>query len=216
MKMLKLWQLKRMGVSLVGKEIYVQKGATIGRGAVLYAPCYVLGDSVVGQNAVLYPCCRIFNSTVGENSVIDASVVENSTVKSGCTVGPFAHLRAGTVVENGCRVGNFVEIKNSVLSEGCKTAHLSYVGDASLGRNVNVGCGVAFANYDGIKKQKIVVGDGAFIGCNSNLVAPVSVGDGAYVACGTTVVDDLENGDFCVGRCRVYVKKGGAKGRFNG
>lgn len=216
MKMLKLWQLKKMGVSLVGKEICVEKGATIKKGATLYAPCYVLGESVVEQNAVLYPCCRVVNSTVGENSVIDASVIENCIIKSGCTVGPFAHLRAGTVVENDCRVGNFVEIKNSVLSDGGKVAHLSYVGDASLGRKVNVGCGVAFANYDGTKKQKTVVGDGAFIGCNSNLVAPVSVGDGAYIACGTTVVDDVEKGDFCVGRCRVYVKKGGAKGRFNG
>lgn len=215
MKWLKLKRLKKCGVALFGREIYVESDVVIEGGTTLYSPCYITGKSKICCGSVIYPCCQIENSFIGKNSVVNCSVLSSAKIGEGCTVGPFAYLRAGTDVGDGCRVGDFVEIKNSSVGEGTKVAHLSYVGDASVGNGVNVGCGVVFANYDGLKKMHSVVGDNCFIGCNCNIVAPVSLGDGAYIACGTTVVDDVESGDLCIGRSRQSVKKHGASGRYD-
>ncbi len=129
-------------------------------------------------------------------------------IGAGSRVGPYAYLRKGSRVGRQCRVGDFTEMKNASLGDGSKMAHLSYLGDASVGRNCNIGCGAVFVNYDGRAKHRTVVGDDCFIGSNCNLVAPVFVGNGAYIACGSTLTRSLEAGDFCIARARETVKKG--------
>jgi bifunctional UDP-N-acetylglucosamine pyrophosphorylase/glucosamine-1-phosphate N-acetyltransferase len=139
--------------------------------------------------------------------ILDSSVGENSTI------GPYAYLRPGSVIGNGCRVGDFVEVKNSTIKDGAKVSHLTYIGDGEIGEKTNIGCGVVFVNYDGQKKSRTTVGKNAFIGCNVNLIAPVTVEDGAYVAAGSTVTKDVEKDALCIARSRQTVIEGWAKRR---
>ena len=120
----------------------------------------------------------------------------------------FAYLRPGSKVGAGCRIGDFVELKNAVIGDGTKVPHLTYVGDAQIGERANIGCGVVFVNYDGHKKHRTTVGDGAFIGCNTNLVAPVTVGRGAYTAAGSTITEDVPEDALAIARCRQTNKDG--------
>ena len=140
-------------------------------------------------------------------------MVRGAKVGRGARVGPFANLRAGAEIGDRCRVGDFVEIKNAFVGEGSKVSHLAYIGDARVGKNVNVGCGVVFCNYDGRKKHFSEVGDGAFIGSNVNLVAPVKIGAGAFVAAGTTVTRDVPAGACVIGRVRQEESEGIRKKR---
>lgn len=206
--------LKRRGVIIFGNNVVVHKTVVVERGAMLCDPCCVTGKSKICSGARIMPFSCIEDSTICARTVVLSSSVSNSYVAEDCSIGPYACLRAGANVGRGCRVGDFVEIKNSSLAEGCKAAHLSYIGDADLGREVNIGCGVVFANYDGKVKSRTRVGDCCFIGCNCNIVAPVFIGSGAYIAAGTTVTRDLEPMDFCIGRCREEVKPGGGAGRY--
>ena len=170
----------------------------------------IKGNCIVGENCVVGSFSYLENAVIGKNSVVKSSRIVNSRVGESCTVGPFAHLRNNAVVCDGCRIGNFVEIKNSALGAGTKASHLAYVGDADVGERTNVGCGVIFVNYDGKTKHRTKVGKDCFIGCNSNLVAPLTVGDGCFVACGSTVVQDMPSGAFGIGRSRLTVKENAA------
>lgn len=154
--------------------------------------------------------------TIGEGTYVGEGchLERGVTVGRGSRIGPYAYLRKGTKVGHGCHVGGFTEVKNAVLGDGTKMAHLAYVGDADVGKGCNIGCGAVFVNYDGREKYRSFVGDRVFIGSNCNLVAPVTIGDGAYVACGSTVTRDLEAEDFCIARNRETVKALGARGRF--
>ncbi len=205
--------LKKSGVKVCG-DVLVSADSKIERGAELYGPCIVSGASEIRAGAKIMPFSHIENSLVGKGAVIRASTLINSRVGADCSVGPYAFLRAGADLGEGCRVGDFVEIKNSTLGAGCKAAHHAYIGDASLGKCVNVGCGVVFVNYDGTVKARSIVGDGCFIGCNCNIVAPVKLGAGAYVAAGSTVTRDLAPLDFCIARQREKVRPRGAEGRY--
>ena len=149
-----------------------------------------------GQNT------RIKDSIIGNGTSIQSSVILESKVGNETSVGPFAYLRPNSEVGSHCKVGDFVEIKNSRLDDGAKAAHLTYVGDSDVGKKVNLGCGVVFVNYDGSKKYRSVVEDGAFIGCNVNLVSPVHVGKDAYVAAGSTITNDVEDGALYVARSK--------------
>lgn len=211
---LSLKKLKKLGVETHGKEIYVERGCRIESGVKLYSPCHISGETHLCGGVTLYPYCQIDRSFLGRGTVVRASHICDSTVGENCTVGPYAYLRQGAKIGAECRVGDFVEIKNSTLGAGCKAAHLSYIGDASLGGRVNVGCGVVFANYDGQKKSRSAVGDGCFIGCNCNIVAPVTIGCGAYIAAGTTVCGDVAEGELVIGRCRERRIPQGAEGRY--
>lgn len=153
---------------------------------------------------------------VGAGSEIEKSVLRGARVGKNCTVGPFAHLRKGANVGDNCRVGDFVEIKNSVVGAGTKVSHLAYVGDADVGENCNIGCGVVFCNYDGKNKHRTRVGNNCFIGSNVNLIAPVEIADGAFVAAGTTVTEGAGKGDFVIGRVRQQIRAGGAKRYLGG
>ena len=183
----------------------------IGNNVTIEPFAVVRGNSVLADGCVVGSFSYIENSTIGENTIVKSSRICDSVVGANCTVGPNAHLRDHAVVEDNCRVGNFVEVKNSILHHGVKASHLSYVGDATVGKNTNIGCGVIFVNYDGKTKHRTVVGNDCFIGCNANLVAPVTVGDGCFVACGTTVDKDMPSGAFSIGRSYLTIKEGKAK-----
>jgi bifunctional UDP-N-acetylglucosamine pyrophosphorylase/glucosamine-1-phosphate N-acetyltransferase len=184
------------------KMAYIDEGVRIGRGTTIY-PCAVIeGNVTIGENCVIGQNTRIKDSVIGDNTTIQSSVILESRVGSDTTVGPFAYLRPNSNVGSGCKVGDFVEIKNSTLGDGAKASHLTYIGDSDVGERVNLGCGVVFVNYDGSRKYRSVVEDGAFIGCNSNLVSPVHIGKNAYVAAGSTITKDVPEGALYVARAR--------------
>ena len=184
------------------KAVYIDEGVRIGKGTVIY-PCVVLeGDVEIGENCTIGQNTRIKDSIIGNGTSIKSSVILESKVGNETSVGPFAYLRPNSEIGSHCKVGDFVEIKNSRLDDGAKAAHLTYVGDSDVGKKVNLGCGVVFVNYDGSKKYRSVVEDGAFIGCNVNLVSPVHVGKDAYVAAGSTITNDVEDGALYVARSK--------------
>ena len=161
------------------------------------------GDVELADNVCIEPGCIIRNSVIGEGVLIKAnSIVENAHIGAGCEVGPFARLRPGTELQEGARVGNFVEIKKTVVGKGSKVNHLSYIGDSELGDEVNIGAGTITCNYDGVNKFRTVIGDGAFIGSNSALVAPVTVGSGATVGAGSTITKSVTDDQLAIARAR--------------
>lgn len=190
------------------RTAYIDEGVTIGAGTVIY-PCVVIeGDVTIGENCTIGQNSRIRDSVIGDDTSIQSSVVLESKIGSGTSVGPFAYLRPNSEVGDGCKVGDFVEIKNSKLGDGAKAAHLTYVGDSDVGERVNLGCGVVFVNYDGSRKYRSVVEDGAFIGCNVNLVSPVHVGKDAYIAAGSTITEDVPDGALYVARAKGRTLEG--------
>lgn len=197
------------GVNFIDmKTAYIDETVKIGAGTLIY-PCVVLeGDVTVGENCVIGQNTRIVDSSVGDDTEIQSSVILESRVGDHTKVGPFAYLRPGSRIGNGCKVGDFVEVKNSSMDDGAKASHLTYIGDSDVGKNVNLGCGVVFVNYDGSQKYRSTVKDGAFIGCNSNLVSPVVVEEGAYVAAGSTVTHDVPGGALYVARAKARVLEG--------
>jgi bifunctional UDP-N-acetylglucosamine pyrophosphorylase/glucosamine-1-phosphate N-acetyltransferase len=207
-------KLKKTGVEIVGNDIYISPQAVIERGVKIHSPAHICGATHIYEGAEVCPYSYVENATIGKNAKILASCVTDSAVGEGTSVGPYANLRDNASVGNFCRIGDFVEIKRASLSEGCKVAHLAYVGDASLGKRVNVGCGAVFANFDGKAKHMSVIEDDCFIGCNCNIVAPVHMQRGAYIAAGTTLTHNLSEDDLCVGRCRERVIERGAIGRY--
>lgn len=183
-------------------NVYIDKDVKIGEGTMI-GPCVRLeGSTVIGKNCKIEQNCRIVDSTIGDGVSIDSSVILDSSVGSETSVGPFAYIRPGSAIGEGCKVGDFVEVKNSNMGNGSKSAHLTYIGDADIGENVNLGCGVVFVNYDGKNKHRSTVGDGCFIGCNVNLVSPVEVGDRAYIAAGSTVTKNVPKDALSVARAR--------------
>ena len=179
---------------------YIDEEAVIGSGTVIY-PCVVIeGKTVIGKDCIIGQNTKIKDSEMGDGTDITSSVITESKVGARTHVGPFAYLRPGSTIGNDCKVGDFVEIKNSSFGDGTKASHLTYVGDSDVGSGVNIGCGVVFVNYDGTNKHRSNVGDGAFIGCNTNLVSPVNVGEKAYIAAGSTITKDVPAGALSVAR----------------
>ena len=183
-------------------SVYIDDTVTIEAGAWI-GPCVTLkGNTHISKGAKIYQNSRIEDSEIAEDAEIQSSVILESKVGEGSKIGPFAYLRPKSYIGKNCKVGDFVEVKNATFGDGSKTAHLTYIGDADVGKNVNLGCGVVFVNYDGTNKYRSTVGDGAFIGCNTNLVSPVTVGDGAYIAAGSTITDDVEEDALAIARSR--------------
>ncbi len=190
------------------RQAYIDEKVQIGKGTVIY-PCVVLEGNVrIGENCTIGQNTRIVDSVVGNDTEIQSSVILNSTVGSGTTVGPFAYLRPDSHIGDRCKVGDFVEVKNASMGDGSKASHLSYIGDADVGKDVNIGCGAVFVNYDGIKKHHSVVKDGAFIGCNVNLISPVVLEKNAYVAAGSTVTGNVPEGALYVERSPAKTYEG--------
>ena len=186
--------------TFVGCDVVIARGVRIGFGNV------IKGKTVIKEHVHIGNRNTIENSVIGEGDFVESSYVINSVVGSKTSLGPNAYLRPGTVVGKDCRIGDFVEIKNSTIGDGTKIAHLSYVGDASVGKGCNIGCGVVVANYDGKAKHKTQIGDQAFVGSNSNLIAPVTVGDKAFVAAGSTITDEVPSSALAIARVRQTVK----------
>lgn len=205
----------RAGVTMIDPaQTYVSPETTIGPDTILYPGVILEGSCKIGSGCTLYQGSRISDSEVKDGATVENSVLQNAVVGKKTKVGPYAYLRPGTVLGDGCRVGDFVEIKNAMVGNGTKVSHLTYVGDAELGEDINIGCGVVFVNYNGKQKFLTKVGNRAFIGCNTNLVSPVTVGEGAYIAAGATVTKDIPADALCIARAREVIKAGWAKGRY--
>ncbi len=189
------------GVTMVAPElVWIGPDVQLGRDVEILPMTTLMGTSRIADRAKLGPNTRITDSSVGEGSVIDSSILVNAEVGDGCTVGPVAYLRPGAVLETGSKAGTSVEIKNSVIGEGSKVPHLSYIGDAEIGRGVNVGAGSITCNYDGFHKHRTVLEDGVFVGSDTMLVAPVRVGEGAITGAGSTISCDVPPGSLAVER----------------
>src|SRR5699024_8900719 len=201
-------RLLKQGVTIIDpKNTYNDESVKIGMDTIIYPNTVINGNSVIGENEIMSENCEIGNSLIGDNTEIKHSVLTDATVGSSTTVGPFAQLRPGAKLGEAVKVGNFVEVKKSELKDGAKVSHLSYIGDAEIGERANIGCGAITVNYDGINKFKTTVGQDAFIGCNTNLVAPVSVGDRSVTAAGSTVTDDVPNDSLAIARNRQTTKE---------
>ncbi len=170
---------------------------------------YIGYDVEIDSDVVIFPNTIISGkSKVGKGSIIKSSYIYDSIIGENVEVGPYAHLRNNAVVGDGCRIGNFVEVKKSTLSSGVKAAHLTYLGDATIGKNTNIGCGTITVNYDGVNKYQTVIGENAFIGSNVNLIAPVEIGNNALIAAGSTVaIDKVNDNALVVARSREYIKE---------
>lgn len=169
------------GVLIVDPHsVWIDPSVRIAAGVVIHPNNTILGDTEIAEGVVLEPNNQIENSVIGARVRINSSVVRDSAIASDTAVGPFAHIRGRSLIGKRCRIGNFVELKNAELGEGVKVAHLSYIGDATVGEHTNVGCGVVFCNYDGKNKYHTFVGKRCFIGSNCNLIAPLRIGDGSF------------------------------------
>ncbi len=195
------------GVTLVDPDsTYIGPQVTIGRDTVVYPNVYLEGRTVIGENCLIEPNVKISDATLADNVLVKmGSVINESRLAAGVQVGPYSHLRPLSDLREGARVGNFVEVKKSILYPGVKANHLTYLGDAEVGAGTNVGAGTITCNYDGVNKHKTIIGEGAFIGSNTALVAPVTIGAGAYVGAGSTITRDVPPGKLGLTRARQVV-----------
>jgi bifunctional UDP-N-acetylglucosamine pyrophosphorylase/glucosamine-1-phosphate N-acetyltransferase len=208
-------ELMAAGVTIIDPATtYIDSDVEVGADTVIHPCVFLEGTTKIGAACELHAGSRVVNSTVGDRVVIrNYSVITDATIDSGALIGPFAHLRPGATIGAEAHVGNFVELKKATLGAGSKANHLAYIGDAKIGARVNVGAGTITCNYDGTAKHETVIEDGAFIGSNSTLVAPLTVGQGAYVAAGSAVTADVPAGALGIGRGRQENKPGWADKR---
>lgn len=190
----------RAGVTLVDPTTtYIDASVDIAEDVTIEPGVILRGKTTIARDVVIRAGSQIFDSTVGERSVIWTSVLEDSTVEADVTIGPFSHARKGARIAEGVQLGNYAEVKNSVIGPGTKSHHFSYLGDADVGQNVNIGAGTITANYDGTSKHRTRIGDRAFIGSDTILRAPVSVGEGAFTGAGSVVTRDVPAGKLALG-----------------
>jgi bifunctional UDP-N-acetylglucosamine pyrophosphorylase/glucosamine-1-phosphate N-acetyltransferase len=205
-----LARLMEDGVTVLDPHsTYVEADVQIGRDTVLYPGVRLEGRTTVGEGAVLHTGVQLTDVRLGDGVTVRAySVLSDATVEEGATLGPFAHLRPGSVVQAGARIGNFVELKKSTIGRRAKVPHLSYVGDATVGEGANVGAGAITCNYDGTAKHRTEIGARAFVGTNASLVAPLRIGEDAYVGAGSVITKDVPPGALAVGRAHQVTKEG--------
>jgi bifunctional UDP-N-acetylglucosamine pyrophosphorylase/glucosamine-1-phosphate N-acetyltransferase len=197
------------GVTFIdAASTYIEAGVQIGSDTIIYPGTVLRGTTVIGEDCVIGPQADIMDSTIGNGVTVKYSVVAESVVGDTSSIGPYANLRPGSKLGVSCKIGDFVELKNASLDDGSKVSHLSYVGDAKVGKEVNIGCGAITVNYDGYNKFVTEIGDNAFVGSNVNLIAPVKIGDGAYVVAGSTITQDVPAGDLAIARERQVNKPG--------
>jgi len=191
------------GVTIVDPmNTYIDCTVKIDNDVTILPGCIISGRTSIKEDSVIGPNTHIINSQIGKGVKIKNSVVSESNVGDGTCIGPFANLRPGNAIGKNVKIGDFVEMKNTSFGDNSKASHLTYIGDGDVGENVNIGCGVVFVNYDGKEKHRTVLEDYSFIGCNTNLIAPVTVGKNSYIAAGTTVTKDVPDTDLAVGRAK--------------
>ncbi|MFJ7472020.1 bifunctional UDP-N-acetylglucosamine diphosphorylase/glucosamine-1-phosphate N-acetyltransferase GlmU [Peribacillus frigoritolerans] len=207
----------RNGVTIIDPlTTFIEADVQIGQDTVINPGSFIKGKSIIGQDCLIGPNTEISNCEIGDGTEVLQSVVHESSIGSFVKIGPFAHVRPQSDIKDSVKIGNFVEIKKTVFGKGSKASHLSYIGDAEVGENVNIGCGSITVNYDGKNKYLTKIEDNVFIGCNSNLVAPVTVGEGAYVAAGSTITEDVPEQALSVARARQVNKEDYVKNlKFN-
>ena len=198
----------RNGVTIIDPaNTYIEADVQIGPDTIIYPGYDIKGKTVIGADCKIGPNTEIEYCQIGDETVIRQSVAHNSTIGSHVKIGPFAHIRPRLNIGDEVKIGNFVEVKKAVFGKGSKASHLSYIGDAEVGNNVNIGCGSITVNYDGKNKFLTKIEDDVFIGCNSNLIAPVTVGKGAYVAAGSTITKDVPSEALSIARARQENKE---------
>ncbi|MFJ7367677.1 bifunctional UDP-N-acetylglucosamine diphosphorylase/glucosamine-1-phosphate N-acetyltransferase GlmU [Peribacillus frigoritolerans] len=207
----------RNGVTIIDPlTTFIEADVQIGQDTVINPGSFIKGKSIIGQECLIGPNTEISNCEIGDGTEVLQSVVHESSIGSFVKIGPFAHVRPQSDIKDSVKIGNFVEIKKTVFGKGSKASHLSYIGDAEVGENVNIGCGSITVNYDGKNKYLTKIEDNVFIGCNSNLVAPVTVGEGSYVAAGSTITQDVPQQALSVARARQVNKEDYVKNlKFN-
>lgn len=197
------------GVTIIDpSNTYIDDSVIIGRDTIIYPGVTLLGETKIGEDTIIKGDTLIIDSILENNIEIISSTIEESEIKSYTKIGPYSHLRPNSKIGESVKIGNFVEVKNSTLGNGTKASHLAYVGDADIGKDVNIGCGVVFVNYNGREKFRTRIEDNAFIGSNSNLVAPITVNKHAYIAAGSTIVNTVEEGALSIARAKQVDKPG--------
>lgn len=194
--------------AFIGCDVVLGKGVVIGPNNI------IKGKSVIKDNVKIVANCIIENSIIDDGAKINSSQIYKSYVGKNTSVGPFAYIRPESVIGADCKIGDFVEVKKSIMGDGSKASHLSYIGDCEMGKNCNIGCGVVFVNYDGKDKHKAKVGDNVFVGSNSNIIAPVTLADGSFIAAGSTITDSVEPEALAIARARQVNKLNWQKNKF--
>lgn len=196
------------GVTIIDPaSTYVDADVIIGQDTILYPGTVIQGQTQIGTDCLIGPNSELKNVQIGNRSVVKQSVAHDSSIGSDVNIGPFAHIRPQSDIKDEVKIGNFVEIKKALFGKASKASHLSYIGDAEIGEDVNIGCGSITVNYDGKNKHLTKIGDGVFVGCNSNLVAPVAIGEGAYIAAGSTITKDVPGKAMAIARARQTNKE---------
>ncbi len=200
------------GVTIVDPaSTYIAPSVKIGMDTVIYPGTVLEGDTAIGEDCEIGPYTKFVDVKVGDKAQVKFTTATESEIGNGSTVGPYAYIRPNSHIGENVKIGDFVEVKNSVIGNGTKVSHLTYIGDSDVGERINFGCGTVTVNYDGTKKFRTTICDDAFIGCNTNLIAPVTVEKGAYIAAGSTITKNVPEGDLAVARARQQNIKGWKK-----
>ncbi|MGI5876382.1 MAG: bifunctional UDP-N-acetylglucosamine diphosphorylase/glucosamine-1-phosphate N-acetyltransferase GlmU [Dethiobacteria bacterium] len=201
-------RLMSSGVTMIDPATtYIDVEVEVGRDTIIYPQTVLEGKTKIGENCVLGPGVHLIDTEVGDNVICRQSTVLQSRLGNNCLVGPYAHIRPGSTIGSGVKIGDFVEIKNSRIGHKSRIPHLSYVGDAVIADDVNMGAGSIIVNYDGRQKHLTTIEEGAFVGCNSNLVAPLTIGKKSFIAAGSTITRDVPPGALAISRSRQKTKE---------
>lgn len=204
------------GVTIIDPaNTYISAEAIIGSDMVIYPGTVIKGKTIIGADCTIGPNSEIDNCNIGERTVVRHSAAYDSEIGNDVNIGPFAHIRPQSTLHDEVKIGNFVEVKKSILGIGSKVSHLSYIGDAEVGKDVNIGCGSITVNYDGEKKHITKIEDGVFVGCNTNLVAPVTIGKDSFIAAGSTITEDVPESSLSIARARQVNKIGYIENKKN-
>lgn len=205
------------GVEFVSTDgVYIAPDAVIGTDTVIYPGTIIKEEVIIGEDCKIGPNTLIQKSTIGDRVKLNSVQCYQSKIHEDADIGPFVHIRPNSEIHHHVHIGDFVEVKNSTIGAGTGISHLTYVGDSDVGKNVNFGCGVVTVNYDGVNKHRCTIGDGAFIGCNTNLVAPVTIGKNGYTGAGSTITKDVPSEALGIARARQEIKEGFSKKKLAG
>ena len=205
------------GVEFISKEgVLISPDVIIGKNTKIFPGTILIGKTKIKEDSIIGPNSLIRNSEIGKGCIINSSQIYDSVIEDFTTIGPFSHIRPNSKISHHVKIGDFVEVKNSIIGAGTSISHLTYVGDSDVGKNVNFGCGVVTINYDGVNKNKCIISDGAFLGCNTNLVAPVKVGKNSYTGAGSTITKDVPDEALAIERTKQVNVKDFSKTKLKG